>query len=240
MQQTPRSHRFYRRLHTLRWQLGNIWQADPSLAKSLRGRPVNLSAPLDLRPKELLLTFDDGPHASVTAEVLKALAEFDVSAVFFLIGSSVQAFPDIVRRTEREGHIVASHTLTHAALPRFPIDAARQEVRGGHAALGRALGHPAPPFFRFPFLLRSPELDAMLNEEGLTAFGGVMPRDWDCATAEEVVGGVLYELERRQEGCILLLHDVHWQTGLGLPLVLAELGRRGYSFVTPIAGPAAR
>ena len=78
----------------------------------------------------------------------------------------------------------------------------------------------------------------MLKQEGLTAFDGVMPRDWDCATPEEVVGGVLYELGRRQEGCILLLHDVHWQTGLGLPLVLAELGRRGYSFVTPIARPA--
>ncbi|WP_370272055.1 polysaccharide deacetylase family protein, partial [Pseudooceanicola nitratireducens] len=43
------------------------------------------------------LTFDDGPSAAHTGEVLKILAERSIPATFFVLGRNVEANPDAVQ-----------------------------------------------------------------------------------------------------------------------------------------------
>ena len=40
--------------------------------------------------KEITLTFDDGPHAEMTPQVLDILKENNIKATFFLIGKNVE------------------------------------------------------------------------------------------------------------------------------------------------------
>lgn len=40
--------------------------------------------------REVLFTFDDGPHPSGTARVLDALDEVNAKAVFFVVGGRIQ------------------------------------------------------------------------------------------------------------------------------------------------------
>lgn len=42
--------------------------------------------------KKIALTFDDGPHPRQTTEILKILADNDVHATFFVIGSNVEDY----------------------------------------------------------------------------------------------------------------------------------------------------
>src|SRR3984893_6005951 len=61
---------------------------------------------LPLAPKEVVLTFDDGPSAAPTTRVLDALKHECVQAAFFLLGRNAQAHPELARRELAEGHTV--------------------------------------------------------------------------------------------------------------------------------------
>ena len=64
-----------------------------------------------LEAREVVLTFDDGPHRSRTPEVLDVLAEQCVKATFFLRGDQAAAHPKLVRRIAVAGHVVGAHGL---------------------------------------------------------------------------------------------------------------------------------
>src|SRR5438552_18560899 len=63
-------------------------------------------------PKQLALTYDDGPNDPHTLNLLDVLAKHDVRATFFLIGKHVAAQPDIARRVAAARHVIGNHTNT--------------------------------------------------------------------------------------------------------------------------------
>src|SRR5271169_3704264 len=54
-------------------------------------------------PKEIALTYDDGPNDIVTERLLEVLAHHNVRATFFLIGNFVRQRPQIVRAIAAAG-----------------------------------------------------------------------------------------------------------------------------------------
>ena len=94
---------------------------------------------LALAPKEVVLTFDDGPAAATTGQVLDALKRECVRASFFLLGRSALAYPGLARRAVSEGHTVAHHTFSHPLLDRMPPAAAEAEIDRGFAAVDATL-----------------------------------------------------------------------------------------------------
>lgn len=78
-----------------------------------------------LFPKELIwrmpqaekptiyLTFDDGPHPTITPFVLEQLATYNAQATFFCIGKNVQNHPEVYERVIAAGHAVGNHTQNH-------------------------------------------------------------------------------------------------------------------------------
>src|SRR5438552_17568316 len=53
---------------------------------------------IPLADHEVIITFDDGPDARTTPEILDALADQCVRATFFDIGRSAEALPQTARR----------------------------------------------------------------------------------------------------------------------------------------------
>src|SRR5215468_7324657 len=110
---------------------------------------------LPLQPKEVVLTFDDGPEPASTSRVLDALKRECVRASFFVLGRSAAAHPALVRRALQEGHTVAHHSFAHPLLNHMAVGAAEAEINHGFAAVdaalyGKADRNPVTPFFRFP------------------------------------------------------------------------------------------
>lgn len=62
--------------------------------------------------KTIYLTFDDGP-SHLTNTILDILKEEDVPATFFVIGTHIDEYKDVVRRAYNDGHTIAIHTFTH-------------------------------------------------------------------------------------------------------------------------------
>jgi peptidoglycan-N-acetylglucosamine deacetylase len=63
--------------------------------------------------KVMYLTFDDGPHATVTPFVLSTLKNFNAKATFFCIGKNVIEQPLIYSQILTDGHSVGNHTHNH-------------------------------------------------------------------------------------------------------------------------------
>ena len=68
---------------------------------------------MDVTKKEIFLTFDDGPHLTITNFVLDELKKFNAKATFFCIGDNVVKYPEVYRRILDEGHTVGNHTHNH-------------------------------------------------------------------------------------------------------------------------------
>jgi hypothetical protein len=64
--------------------------------------------------REVVLTFDDGPHPYATPRVLKLLAQHRFVATFFVVGHSIngKTFP-LLKRMVAEGHSLGSHSYNH-------------------------------------------------------------------------------------------------------------------------------
>jgi peptidoglycan/xylan/chitin deacetylase (PgdA/CDA1 family) len=202
-------------------------------------------ATLPLGPKELVLTFDDGPWPTTTPAVLKALRAECVRATFFLLGRNVQSHPELARRELAEGHSFGHHSFSHPLLNHMAPEAAMSEIdkgiRADEAALGAtAQAHPTSPFFRFPGFASTPALLQRLEARGMVVFGAdIWASDWLAQTPEEELKLVLGRIEKADHG-ILLLHDTRAQTARMLPALLRELKARGYSIVHVVPAGAGR
>ena len=124
-----------------------------------------------LGPKEVVLTFDDGPMPGITRSILDTLDRFCTKATFFSVGRMAIAHPALVREVLGRGHTLGTHTWSHPMnLPRLSPERARDQIDSGFAAVALAAGAPIAPFFRFPGLSDSPALLDHLQRRGIAAF----------------------------------------------------------------------
>ncbi|MCB1436483.1 MAG: polysaccharide deacetylase family protein [Rhodobiaceae bacterium] len=200
----------------------------------LRVGTMQYHRPLPLKHKEVVLTFDDGPLPGPTEKVLAALEAECVKATFFMVGNMAAAYPALARRVAAAGHTIGAHSLSHPYhMNERPLWTQIREVEGGFAALGAALGPhgEVSPFFRYPGLSRSAEIDTYLIAAGKAVFSAdIVGDDWTDIAPKQVLNRVLGRLERRGRG-IILLHDIKPGTAEILPDLLAALKRRGYKIV---------
>jgi peptidoglycan-N-acetylglucosamine deacetylase len=204
-------------------------------AKTPRIGTMSYPQSLPLEPKEVVLTFDDGPLPKFTGPVLETLAHECVKATFFIIGEMAKAYPDWVQREVREGHTVGNHSQTHPRyFNRLTMERGVAEIQDAARNIQNALapgGYKMAPFFRFPGFGHTEPFDQYVNQQGYTAIGADFPADdWTFIGPETVLKRAMDRLEKRGSG-ILLLHDIHQRTATILPKLLRELKVRGYKVV---------
>lgn len=73
----------------------------------------NVTWKVKTNDKVLYLTFDDGPHPSITPMVLGILEEYNAKATFFCVGDNVTKYPEIFNEIISKGHAVGNHTFNH-------------------------------------------------------------------------------------------------------------------------------
>ncbi|WP_407050692.1 polysaccharide deacetylase family protein [Methyloraptor flagellatus] len=195
-----------------------------------------------LEPKEVILTFDDGPMAGRTDRVLAALDHECTKATFFIVGQMAKAYPETLRKTAAAGHTIGYHTMTHPLeLRKWPFEKASGNIRDGwqtvdHILYGTAGDKPATPFFRYPGLFNSRPVNEWFNQMGVGVFAiDAAGNDWlknhlTLADGPNVLNEALKELEARNGG-ILLLHDIKDSSSSIVAPLLVELKKRGFKIV---------
>ncbi len=219
---------WHRRLHGC-IGISRVLVVDPTKYCRIGTTPYESPLPLDNR--EVVLTFDDGPLPPYTDRVLDTLAAERVRATFFIVGRMARCWPHLVRRAFYEGHTIGTHTQNHPDLSQLSGADALLEIDAGIAsgsAALRELGTIAP-YFRFPFLHSSADVEEHLASRGIMSWGAdIVPEDWTDITPKQLVKRVLSGLETTGKG-IIVLHDIQKITARALPDLLRQLKCCGYA-----------
>jgi len=191
--------------------------------------------------KVVALTFDDGPSEDFTDKILDILADKNVRATFFVVGSNVAFLPNALKRMYAEGHDIGNHTFTHPNISLLSKGQLNLELTATERSIEAILGIRSN-LFRPPFaediepetveqahsLIRSADLGY------ITVGQGVDPLDWSLPGTDAIVKATIQQLAKG-EGNIVLLHDGGGnrdQTVEALPQIIEELKERDYNFVT--------
>jgi peptidoglycan/xylan/chitin deacetylase (PgdA/CDA1 family) len=192
------------------------------------------TGPAQSAQRDVALTFDDGPSPDFTASMLTTLERTHTPATFFLVGSNVQAYPDLVRREAGDGFTLGIHTWDHPDMTTLSAQQRQWELAATAQAIHTVLGADyCLPFWRPPFGAYNDAVVSQARSLGLsTVTWDVDPQDWAGPGVNVIVDRVLSAVH---PGAIILLHDgyrLRWQTAQALPLIIKGLKRRGYTPVT--------
>ncbi len=188
-----------------------------------------------LADKEVVLTFDDGPARRFTLPILNALDAECTKATFFAVGRMALSDPETLKETARRGHTIGTHSWSHKRLYQMGAAKAKDEIELGISAVSHALGRPAAPFFRFPYLGDTATLRNHLETRNQGNFSiDVDSRDFNTRNPAVVRSRVMAQLKTQGKG-IILFHDIQPSTAGALPTLLDELKKEGYKVVHFVA-----
>lgn len=189
--------------------------------------------------RAIALTFDDGPWAETTSQILDVLEKEHARATFFTIGSQIADHAEVVRRAHDLGCQIATHTWDHASgsgggtnIVSMSPEEQVAEVVDGLAAIEEATGEepsrvmraPGGNFFGDAVENLEPHIDAEIG-------WNVDTYDWDQPGAEAIYQAIL----SAQGGQVVLLHDGggdRSQTVEAVRRAVPELIKRGFRLVT--------
>jgi len=175
------------------------------------------------------LTFDDGPIAGKTGQVLDTLRDEKVSATFFVLGENVERHPEILERMAGEGHEIGNHTYSHADLTKLSTTKVKDEIKRCQDIVFEAVGY-RPRFFRPPYGAANLTTMSILSRHNLSAiFWSIDPQDWRGGSQEVIVADISSHLEN---GSIILLHELSPNTSQSIPGIVKAVREKGFEFVT--------
>lgn len=117
--------------------------------ESLKKRKETQKKGVNNNEKKVFLTFDDGPSL-LTDDILTILDEKKVKATFFTVGTMMEEYPEIVKKTYDKGHMVLPHSYSHKYSIYSTFDSFYQDFNKVKKVYEQILGFQPPPFFRFP------------------------------------------------------------------------------------------
>ena len=193
--------------------------------------------------KRVFLTFDDGPSKSVTIPILDILKQYNVKATFFVLGSNVERYPEVVKRAYQEGHYIANHSFTHVysniySSPQAVLD----EYNRTETAIKNAIGDQTynSRVFRFPggtsggkYANIKAEAVNLLNQNNVAHL------DWNALTADAAgldnVNDMMNYVETtmgNKNSVVILMHDIGTKKSTYelLPQLIQVLREKGYVF----------
>jgi peptidoglycan-N-acetylglucosamine deacetylase len=200
-------------------------------------------------PKQLAITFDDGPDPEWTPKILDVLKREHAPATFFLIGIQADKFASVTSRVYNEGHEIGNHTFTHPDITDISPRFMKLELNLTERLFASRLG-VRTILFRPPYSIdQEPDTEDQVRPLELTQDMGYItvgdkidPSDWKDnprRSAEQISAGVMDHLppcapHDQRCGNIILLHDGggnRRETVRALPMIIEGARARGFQIV---------
>ena len=208
------------------------------------------------KPKQIALTFDDGPDGQWTPKILDILKAKGVPATFFVIGENALAHPFLLKRILSQGSEIGNHSYTHPNLALVSQRGAHIEINATQrlveAYTGRSMRLFRAPYFGDAEPTTSDELlPALLAQQSGYAIIGlhIDSEDWTRPGVQAIIDNTVRQVRdfdpaengtdedeagHRKTGNVILLHDSggdRSETVQALPILIDRLRAMGYTFV---------
>jgi peptidoglycan/xylan/chitin deacetylase (PgdA/CDA1 family) len=209
--------------------------------------------------KILALTFDAGSAANGADSIIQILKEKDIKLTFFVTGTFIRKFPDIVQYLIADGHELANHTYSHPHLTSYAADLSQDnlvhidrsfiynQLNMTDSLFYKGFGLHLKPYWRAPFGEYNDQILKWAAELGYKHIGWSSrcdTRDWISdgdselyRTGEEIFQHLMdLESKGRLTGAVILMH-LHTDRDVDkpykiLPRLIDTLRERDYHFVT--------
>ncbi|ORZ20152.1 hypothetical protein BCR41DRAFT_295059, partial [Lobosporangium transversale] len=126
-------------------------------------------------PDDWGLTYDDGP-SEASRSMMKHLKEKGISATFFIVGSRVLEYPEILKEQVDQGHHIALHTWSHCGLTTLTNEQIVAEVRWAEKIIKDMTG-VTTKYIRPPFGDTDNRVREILRQMGYTIV--IWTQGWD-------------------------------------------------------------
>ena len=193
--------------------------------------------------KRAFLTFDDGPSTN-TKNILDLLAQRNIKATFFVLGTQVERMPETVKRIYEEGHYIANHGYSHVYSSIYSSpEAVLDEFNKCNQVVANAIQVPEynSHLFRFPggyYGGKYTEIKKQANE--ILKQNNIAHVDWNALTGDsekqnptkEYLMNNLQKTTQGKNSIVILMHDSQAKkvTVETLPEVIDYLQQQGYEF----------
>ena len=178
--------------------------------------------------KALSISFDASWGADKTIPILDTLDEYNVKTTFFLVGSWVDKYPELVKEIVARGHEIGNHSDTHAHMNKLGEEGIRNELRMMSDKVERLTG-VRPTLFRPPYGEYNDRVVTVSRAEGYEAVQwSIDSLDWKDRGTADIVKQCTYRVEN---GDIVLFHNDSNDIVNALPTVLKHYQGLGYSIV---------
>jgi len=178
---------------------------------------------------EVFLTFDDGPHPTITPWVLDQLKHYNAKATFFCIGNNVEKHPDVYRKILDEGHATGNHSYHH--LNGWKTDDKNYIDDVSKAAQIIKSNLFRPPYGRIKNSQAKKIAGALQTNNQQIIMWDVLSADFDSSfSAGQCLNNVI---ENVSAGSIIVFHDsekAFHNLKYALPKTLEHLNKEGFVF----------
>lgn len=201
------------------------------VANPVRLRPLGRKVSrVPVKGKYVALTFDDGPHTSLTRKAIAILNRHGAKGTFFMLGSNVARYKSIVKEVADSGHELGVHTWSHIKMNSSSVALVDREINRTQSQIGRITG-TYPRVMRPPYGATNKALiDRMFDRYGMaTVLWDVDTRDWCKPGVNQVINTAV---NKARPGSIILVHDIHASTISALEGIVTGLQAKGYKLVT--------
>ena len=172
------------------------------------------------------LTFDDGPSGTSTPVLLEGLRKRGVRATFFVIGEKAEQNPELICRMSEEGHLIGNHTYSHVQLNMLSSSQVCSQIKAANDIIKEITGQEVI-YLRPPYGEWDHKKDCPQNM--IAVYWDVDPLDWKRTDTKQIAADILRQVK---PGDIILLHDIYKTSVQAAFIVIDELQRQGYEFVT--------
>ncbi|RYZ69049.1 MAG: polysaccharide deacetylase family protein [Proteobacteria bacterium] len=160
------------------------------------------------------MTYDDGP-GKTTPLVLDNLKKLGAKATFFVLSQNVAdgEMPETALRAQREGHAMASHSFTHANMPKMSAATQHHEIHDALNAFANRFGFRTK-YYRLPYgagMSNRAIRTQLANENVIHVFWNVDTLDWQDKNPDSIVERAKSQMKNLNRG-IILFHDIHTQS----------------------------
>lgn len=196
----------------------------PSLYQKQQIKKITTN--IDPNKPMIAFTFDDGPSKEYTKQIMDIFNKANGKATFFMLGTQVKKYPEVVSTIYQQGFEVASHTLNHKNLAFLNKKETYTEIMKTQDLIYQITGED-------PLLLRPPygslpNIDvASLNLH--IALWNIDTLDWKSKDPNLIQQNILNDVK---DGSIILMHDIYKTSVQSIEKIVPILKQQGYQFVT--------
>ncbi len=180
---------------------------------------------IDPEKPMVAVTYDDGPHPTVTEEILDALEENYAVATFFMLGENIPGREEFMRRSKNLGNELCSHSYNHPQLTAISKKKIKKQMQKTDKLIEAAIGEKAP-------LMRPPY--GAYNQKVRDNVGKPMilwtvdTLDWKHKDSDKTYEACM----TAKDGDIILMHDIQPSSGEAADKIFKGLKEKGFQLVT--------